>query len=87
MPDLFGSCLPGYSWHMPNSAGERATAGDRAAELDEQVAQGHEWATDAKPNSSGDLHSDAAAEHRQAAGKGRAEAESARNDSETDPDD
>ncbi|MCH2222303.1 MAG: hypothetical protein MK097_18550, partial [Dechloromonas sp.] len=65
---------------MPDTARERAAAGDRAAQLDEQIAEGHEWATKAEPNSSGDLHSDAATEHRRAAGQSRSKAECARNE-------
>jgi hypothetical protein len=55
-----GPQLPRYRRDMPDSARDRAAAGDRAAQLNEQVAQGHEWAAHAKPDSSGDLHSDAA---------------------------
>lgn len=64
---------------MTYSAHERAAAGDRAAELNEQIAEGHDWATEAESNSTGDLHSDAATKHRVAAGKDRSKAESARN--------
>lgn len=63
---------------MPDTARERAAAGDRAAQLDEQIAEGHEWASNARPNSTGDLHSDAASKHRKAAGKSRSQAECAR---------
>ncbi|WP_205876939.1 hypothetical protein [Mycobacterium camsae] len=63
---------------MPDTARERADAGDRAAQLDEQIAEGHEWASNAKPNSTGDLHGEAATRHRRAAGKSRSEAECAR---------
>lgn len=63
---------------MRNSARDRADAGDRAAQLNEQIAEGHDWADRARPNSSGDLHGDAASEHRQAAGEGRSKAEAAR---------
>ncbi|MFV8316977.1 hypothetical protein [Mycobacterium sp. 23] len=65
---------------MPDTARERAAEGDRTAQLNEQIAEGHEWATDAKPNSTGDLHSDAATKHRRVAGKGRSKAECARNE-------
>ncbi|WP_156298382.1 hypothetical protein [Mycobacterium paragordonae] len=65
---------------MPDTARERAAEGDRAAQLDEQIAEGHEWATKARPNSTGDLHSDAATEHRRAAGRNRSKAECARNE-------
>jgi hypothetical protein len=71
---------------MPDSARDRAAAGDRAAQLNEQVAEGHEWAARAAPDSSGDLHSDAATEHRRAAGKDRYKAQAAREepDEQTD---
>ncbi|OBK17934.1 hypothetical protein [Mycobacterium asiaticum] len=64
---------------MSNSGQQSAAASDRAAELNEQVAEGHEWAARANPNSESDLHSDAATEHRRTAGKGRSEAEATRN--------
>ncbi|MCV6965598.1 hypothetical protein BST27_16780 [Mycobacterium intermedium] len=63
---------------MPDSARDRADAGDRAAELNEQIAEGHEWAEKAKPGRGGEQHSDAATEHRRTAGEGRSKAEAAR---------
>jgi hypothetical protein len=71
---------------MPGSARDRAAAGDRAAELNEQVAQGHEFAAHGKPRGGGDLHSDAAAAHREVAGEDRSDAEAARDeeDGQTD---
>lgn len=64
---------------MRNSASERADAGDRAAQLNEQIAEGHDWANRSGPNGTGgDLHDDAAQRHRQAAGEGRSKAEAAR---------
>jgi len=71
---------------MPDSARDRAAAGDRAAQLNEQVAEGHERAAHAEPDSGGDLHSDAATKHRQAADKDRSKAQSARHepDEQTD---
>ncbi|OBJ87129.1 hypothetical protein [Mycobacterium asiaticum] len=60
--------------------GRNQEAGDRAAELNEQVAEGHEWAAGAKPGRNKDLHDDAASNHRRTAGKGRSKAEAARNE-------
>lgn len=59
--------------------GRDQEASDRAAELNEQVAEGHEWAARAKPSRNTDLHDDAASDHRRTAGKGRSKAEAARN--------
>ena len=71
---------------MPDSARDRAAADDLAAQRNEQVAEGHEWAFEAKPNSSGDLHSDAATNHRRAAGKDRSDAEAARDEADEQTD-
>ena len=54
---------------MPDSACDCAAADDLAAQRNEQVAEGHQWAADAQPNSSGNLHSDAATKHRRTAGE------------------
>jgi hypothetical protein len=69
-----------YRCDMPDSARDRGAAGDRAAQLNEQVAEGHEWAAHGEPDSSSDLHSDAASKHRQAAAKDRSNAQSARDE-------
>jgi hypothetical protein len=74
---LIGLPIGRYRCDMPDSAREHAAAGDRAAQLNEQVAQGHEWADRGEHNSTGDLHSDAAAKRRRAAGKDRSKSEAA----------
>jgi hypothetical protein len=84
--DTDGPQLPRYRRDMPDSARDRGAAGDRAAQLNEQVAQGHEWAAHAEPDSSGDLHSDAATKHRRAAGDDRRDAQSAREEADTEHD-
>jgi hypothetical protein len=71
---------------MPDSAGDRAAADDLAAQRNEQVAEGHEWAAHAKHDTSGDLHSDAATRYRRIAGKDRSQAESASDEAEQRPD-
>jgi hypothetical protein len=65
---------------MPESARDCAAADDLAAQRNEQVAEGHQWAADATPNSSGNLHSDAASKHRRTAGKDRSKAQAARDE-------
>jgi hypothetical protein len=65
---------------MTNSSRERVGAGDRAAELNEQIAEGHEWVAEEDLGGRGDQHSDAASKRRRAAGKGRSKAETARNE-------
>jgi hypothetical protein len=75
-----------YRCDMPDSARDRKAAGDRAAQLNEQVAEGHELAAHRKPDSSGDLHSDAAIKHRRAAGKDRAKAQAARDEADEQTD-
>jgi hypothetical protein len=67
---------------MPDSARDRAAADDLAAQRNEQVAQGHEWAAHAKHEPSGDLHSDAAIQRRWTAGKDRTDAEAARGEAD-----
>lgn len=67
---------------MPNSARDRAAADDLAAQRNEQVARGHEWAAQGEPNTSGDLHSDAAIKHRRTAGNDRANAEAAKDEAD-----
>jgi hypothetical protein len=74
------------SWHVGNasvmseSARDRATSSDQSAHLNEQVAQGHEWAAEAVPADSSDLHSGAASKSRQAAGRDRSKAQTARDE-------
>ncbi|BBZ40886.1 hypothetical protein [Mycobacterium conspicuum] len=68
---------------MSESSRERAAAGDRAAELNEQIAEGHEWAAEEELGDGDDLHNAAAGRHRRVAGKDRAEAEAARGGSES----
>ncbi|OBK72067.1 hypothetical protein A5652_21700 [Mycobacterium sp. 1165178.9] len=63
---------------MPESAQNGAAENDLAAQRNEQVAQGHEWAAHAEPNTTGDLHDDAATKHRRTAGEDRSKAQSAR---------
>ena len=63
---------------MSESSRERAAAGNRAAELNEQIAEGHEWAAGEEQGGDDNLHSEAAGKHRRAAGKGRSKAEAAR---------
>ena len=65
---------------MPDSGRDSAAANDLAAQRNEQVAQGHEWADQGEPSGSGDLHSEAAIKHRRAAGNDRSNAEAARNE-------
>ena len=67
---------------MPNSARDRAAADDLAAQRNEQVAEGHEWADQGEPNTSGDLHSDAATRYRRAAGKDRSRAQATRDEAD-----
>lgn len=54
---------------MSDSARDRAAADDLAAQRNEQVAQGHEWAAQADHSGSSDQHRDAATERRRTAGK------------------
>ena len=61
---------------MPESSRD-AQPDDRAAELNEQIAEGHEWAADEELGGSGNLHSAAARKYRRVAGKDRSKAESA----------
>jgi hypothetical protein len=63
---------------MQESARDRADAGDRAATLNEQIAQGHEWAADGKLGGNSDLHNEAATRYRRVAGQGRSDAQAAR---------
>lgn len=78
----FGIALPrvGTVVLVADSARDRADADDLAAERNEQVAQGHEWAAEARPESRGNLHSDAAIKFRRAAGEDRSGADVARNE-------
>ena len=71
---------------MPDPAHDRAVADDLAAQRNEQVAEGHEWAAQGKPNSSGELHSDAAIQRRRTAGKDRSKAEAARDETDEQAD-
>ena len=78
--------LPRYRCDMPDPTPDQEAAGDRAAQLNEQVAEGHEWAARGEPNSSGDLHSDAAVEYRRVAGKDRSKAQAARDEADDQTD-
>jgi hypothetical protein len=71
---------------MPDSARDRAAVADLAAQRNEQVAEGHEWADLGEPNSSGDLHSDAATRYRRSAGKDRSKAQAARDEADQQTD-
>jgi hypothetical protein len=84
--DTDGPQLPRCRRDMADSARDRAAGGDRAEPLNEQVAQGHQWAAHAEPDSSGDLHSDAATKHRRAAGDDRRDAQTAREEADTEHD-
>jgi hypothetical protein len=65
---------------MRESAHDRADAGDQAANLNEQIAEGHERAAEAEPGGNPGLHNDAATKYRQVAGKDRSKAEAARDE-------
>jgi hypothetical protein len=75
-----------YRCDMPDSPRDRAAAGDRAAELNDQVAEGHEWAARSDLDTSGDLHENAATKHRRTAGKDRFKAKAARAEPEEQTD-
>lgn len=74
--------LSEYRFDMSKSARDRADAGDQAANLNEQIAEGHEWAAEGEPGGKPDLHDDAASKYRRVAGKGRSKAESARDEAD-----
>jgi hypothetical protein len=71
---------------MSQSARDRAASDDQSARLNEQVAQGHEWAAEAVPAGSSDLHSGAASKFRRAAGKDRSDAQAARDEDDEQTD-
>ncbi|MBV9318363.1 MAG: hypothetical protein JO106_00340 [Mycobacterium sp.] len=71
---------------MRESARDRATSGDQAAHLNEQVAEGHEWAAKGVPGGNSELHNDAADKYRRAAGNDRSKAQAARDEADEETD-
>jgi hypothetical protein len=61
---LFETRWLGISGGVTNSSREHVAAGDRAAELNEQISEGHEWAAEEHLGGSADQHSNAASQHR-----------------------